>query len=193
MAWHQTVLGHDVKHIAFFWLPIILYNFLTRGFKMIDMIIYVIFKACLYLHVMFVQNEPNHFSYLMFNSLKLMTHIYVSTLSIIGSDNGFSRLAGTITWTNAGILLIWPLGTNFSEMLMEIHTFSFKKMHLKMSSGKWRPFCLYLHVLKPLVSVAACHWQTFPVTPVLHYMWCIQSSLGQIIWHWSDFLYNQLC
>ena len=27
-------------------------------------------------------------------------------------------------------------------MLIEIHTFSFKEMHLKTSSVKWRPFCL---------------------------------------------------
>ena len=32
-------------------------------------------------------------------------------------------------------------------ILDEIHTFSFKKMHLKMSSGKWWPFCLGLNVL----------------------------------------------
>ena len=30
-----------------------------------------------------------------------------------------------IIWTNAGILLIGPLGTNFSEILIEIHIFSF--------------------------------------------------------------------
>ena len=77
-----------------------------------------------------------------------VTHICVGNLTIIGSDNGLSpgrRLA--ITWTNVGILLIGPLGTNFSEMLIEIHTFSFKKIHLKMSSGKWQPFCLGLNVL----------------------------------------------
>ena len=45
-------------------------------------------------------------------------------------------------------MLIVPLGTNFSEILIEIHTFSLKKMLLKMSSGKWRPFCLDLNVLK---------------------------------------------
>ena len=49
---------------------------------------------------------------------------------------------------NAGILLIWTLGTNFSENLSKIYTFSFKKMHLKMSSAKWREFCLGLNVLK---------------------------------------------
>ena len=52
-----------------------------------------------------------------------------------------------IILTNAGILLIGPLGTNFSEILIAIETFSFKKMHLKISSAKWRPFCLGLNVL----------------------------------------------
>ena len=35
----------------------------------------------------------------------------------------------SIIWTNAGILLIGLLGTNFSEILIEIHSFIFKKMH----------------------------------------------------------------
>ena len=39
------------------------------------------------------------------------------------------------------------MGTNFSEILIKIHAFSFKKMHLEMSSGKWRPFCLGFNVL----------------------------------------------
>ena len=77
-----------------------------------------------------------------------VTHICVSKLIIIDSDNGLSPVwRQAIIWTNAGILLIGPLGTNFSEILSEIHTFSFKKMRLKMSSGKWRPFCLGLNVL----------------------------------------------
>ena len=79
-----------------------------------------------------------------------MTHICVSKLTIIGSDDGLSPdRHQAIILTNAEILLIGPLGTNFSEILIEIHAFSFKKMHLKMSSEKWRPFCLGLHVLNP--------------------------------------------
>ena len=77
-----------------------------------------------------------------------MTHICVGNLTINGSDNGLSpggRQA--ITWTNVGILLIGPLGTNFSEMLIENYTFLFKKINLKMSSGKWRPSCLGHNVL----------------------------------------------
>ena len=77
-----------------------------------------------------------------------VTHIYVGNLTIIGSDNGLSPgRRQAITWTNVGILLIGPLGTNFSQMLIKIHTFSFKKTNLRMSSGKWRPFCLGLNVL----------------------------------------------
>ena len=82
-----------------------------------------------------------------------VTHICVSKLTIIGSDNGLSPdRRQTIIWTNAGILLIGPLGTNFSEIWIEILTFSFKKMRLKVSSAKWRPFCLGLNVLTASLS-----------------------------------------
>ena len=77
-----------------------------------------------------------------------VTHICFSKQIIIGSDNSLSpSRRQVIIWTNAGKLLIGPLGTKFGEFLIEIYTFSFKKMHLKMSSGKWLPFCLALNVL----------------------------------------------
>ena len=77
-----------------------------------------------------------------------VTHICVSKLTIIGLYNGL--LPGrrqAIIWTNAGILLIGALGTNVSEILIKICTFSLKKMSLKMSSGKVRPSCVSLNVL----------------------------------------------
>ena len=78
-----------------------------------------------------------------------VTHICVSKLTIIGSENGLSPgRCQAIVWTNDGILLIGPLGTNFSEILVGIQTFPFKKMQLKMSSAECRPFCLGLNVLK---------------------------------------------
>ena len=68
-----------------------------------------------------------------------MMHIRISKIIIIGSDNGLSPgQCHTILWSNATILLTGPLGTNFSEILIEINLFSFKKMHVKMSSAKWR-------------------------------------------------------
>ena len=70
--------------------------------------------------------------------IEAVMHICVSNVTSISSDNGLSPgRRQAIIWTNAGILLI----------LIEIHTFCFKKIHLKMSSAKWRPFCLGLNVL----------------------------------------------
>ena len=81
-----------------------------------------------------------------------VTHICVSELTIIGSDNGLSPgRRQAIIWTNAGTLLIRTLGTNFSEILGKINSFSFKKMHLKMLSAKWRLFSLGLNELTPVM------------------------------------------
>ena len=91
-----------------------------------------------------------------------VTHICVGKLSIIGSDNGLSpERRQSIIWTNTGIFLIGPLGTNFSEILIEILTFSFKKMRLKVSSAKWRPFCLGLNVLPHWRIYASVHHHWF--------------------------------
>ena len=50
-----------------------------------------------------------------------VTYICVDDLTIIGSDSGLSPgQRQAIIWANAGILLIRPLGTNFSEILLEI-------------------------------------------------------------------------
>ena len=89
-----------------------------------------------------------------------MTHICVSKLTTIGSDNGLSPgWRQAIIWTNDGMLLIEPLGTTFSEILSEIHTFSFKKMHLITSSGKWWPSCLGLNVLNSYSKPPICWLQ----------------------------------
>ena len=62
-------------------------------------------------------------------------------------------------WYRYCILSVGPLGINFSEISMEIQTFSFKKMRLKVSSAKWWPFCFSLDVLKySLFSWKQCPW-----------------------------------
>ena len=49
----------------------------------------------------------------------------------IGSDNGLSPgRRQAIIWPNAGILLIGPLGINFSEIIIEMTAFSLKKMYV---------------------------------------------------------------
>ena len=76
--------------------------------------------------------------------------------AIIGSDNSLSlNRRQTIIWTNAELFLIVPCGTNFSEIWIQIPTFLFKKMSLKMSSGKWRPFCFGLWHKTIFINIAA--------------------------------------
>ena len=64
-----------------------------------------------------------------------VTYICTSRPTIIGSDEDLlPSLRQAIILTNSGILLIEPLSTNFREIWSEIHTFSLKKVQLKMSS-----------------------------------------------------------
>ena len=116
-----------------------------------------------------------------------MTHICVSKLAIIGSDNGLSPdRRQVIIWTNPGNLVIGPLGTNFSEILIEIHTFSFKKMHLKMSYGKWRPSCLSLNMMN-----IYDHGQTQPIYSAPNDVNCslnvMQSECIPKSWVWFSY------
>ena len=77
---------------------------------------------------------------------------------IIGSGNGLSPVRRqAVTWTNAGLLSIALLGTNFSEIWIEILSFSFKIMHLKMLSAK----------LAAILSRG--RWVNNGVTAVLHW------------------------
>ena len=109
-----------------------------------------------------------------------VTHICVVKLIMIGSDNGLSPgWRQAIIWTNTGILLIWPWGTSFSEILIGIHTFSFKKIHLKMSSAKMasilsRPQCVKVSITSYNISqqifkcaVHCCTLLWFIILPII--------------------------
>ena len=75
-------------------------------------------------------------------------HICVGKLSIIGSDNVLSPgRRQAIICTKDVMLWIGPLGLNVSEILIEIQTFSLKKIRLEMLSAKCCPFRLGLNVL----------------------------------------------
>ena len=118
-----------------------------------------------------------------------VTHICVSDLNIIGSDNGLSPdRRQAIIWINARILLCGPRWINFIEISIEIHILSLKKMHLKMASGKWRPFCLGLSVLMAWQQMAAwteedlAHWCTYRwLSAKLQYL---HSGDGAVL-HWA--------
>ena len=105
-------------------------------------------------------------------------HIWVDNLTIIGSDNGLSPgRRQAIIWISDGILWIWPLGINFSEILIKFLTFWFKKMCLNVSFAKWRPFCLGLNVLSCIVVSRV----SFPVHVTVRPFLLTVSKLGSAI------------
>ena len=115
------------------------------------------------------------------------THICISKLTIIGSDNGLSPgRRQAIIWTNAGILFIGHLRTNFSEILIKIVTFSFKKMRLKVSSAKRWPFCLGLWSINGLSNHPPHHeknsnWHSIRSTSHYIHLSCVGTT------PWSHF------
>ena len=118
-------------------------------------------------------------------------HICLSKYTINGSDNGLSPgRRQAINWTNAGILLIGPLGINFSENLVEINTFSFKEKHLKMSSAKW---CLFHHGLNELNSWNTHRMITSLYLRVLFYEQRLtKTSIGIMAWI-SNYIHVKHC
>ena len=111
-------------------------------------------------------------------------YICVSKQNIISSDNGLSpERRQAIIWTNAGILLIGPMGTNFNEILIEIYIFSFKKIHLKTSSAKWWPYCLDLNVLILLLRRPECFGRTWSISQLLM-PWLLASPGHQQQCYW---------
>ena len=117
-------------------------------------------------------------------------HICISKLTIIGLDNGLSpRWWQVIIWISVGILLIGALGTNFSEILIEVQTFSPKKIPLKTSSVKCCPFHLGLNVLSHLYFMFilypiyyAMSWKTTTTLEGVTRAWHIKINFPIRLW-----------
>ena len=76
-----------------------------------------------------------------------VTYICISKLITIGSDNGLSpSRRQAIIWTNAGMLLIGPLGTNFGVFLIGIQILHWRKCisKWKLAFILFRPQCVNL-------------------------------------------------
>ena len=69
-----------------------------------------------------------------------VTHICVCNLTIFGSENGL--LAPSHYLNQSWIIVNWTPRNKFSEMLIEIHSFSFKKIHFEMAAILSQPQCV---------------------------------------------------
>ena len=104
--------------------------------------------------------------------------IYVSVnFVIIGSDNGLLLdRHQVIIQTIAGILLIGPLVTNHDEIIIKIQQMFFKKMHLKISSAKFR------HFFSRLQCVKNAMFQMISILPHLRYITSADSLLTYAVY-----------
>ena len=113
-----------------------------------------------------------------------VTHICVSKLTIIGSDNGLSPgRRQAIIWTNAWILLIWTLGTNFSEIISNISCIfiqenAFENVIWKKAAILSGPQCVKtelglpqdneMKVWNTVLSWTGAHLNSRPYFPIAH-------------------------
>ena len=96
-----------------------------------------------------------------------MTYICISKLFIIGSYNGLSPdRHQAIIWTNDGMLLIGPLGTNFSEIWIKIQTFHSRKCVWKcrLWNGGHFVYLLYMMVCL-MVWTGLLNLQVYVIQP----------------------------
>ena len=71
------------------------------------------------------------------------------------------------------IIVNWNLRNKLQWTFNRNYTFSFKKMHLKILSGKWWPFCLSLNVL-------LIHWEWDMWIYLTRGMW-----VDPVFWYWA--------
>ena len=126
-------------------------------------------------------------------------HIFVSELGHHCSDNGLLpyRLQPIIS-TNPALLLIGPLGT-----FQWIQQFSYKKINLKMSSRKWRPFYLSLNSITSHFCIDSNTGHFNSLWPG-DAIWCLMTWLSfvhikacdllgaKLLPYWSKLTYYQL-
>ena len=107
-----------------------------------------------------------------------MTHICVSKLTTIGSDNGLSHgRCKAIIWTKAGNIVEWGPGNEIQWTFNRNLNISFKIKQFKMASGKWRSFFFGLNVLRQLYDCYSASDTNMRNTG--EYLTCIQEHLTQ--------------
>ena len=124
-------------------------------------------------------------------SLNLPSLVEAKTCLLVGAKP-LSELM-LLYWKNLSInlliMLIWHLGTNFSEILIEMFISSFKKLYLNVSSAKYRPFCVRLNVLRrwpPCVNSRQEHFPSRGRYGLFRYNW----PAAQI--HFRDVIFSQI-
>ena len=113
-------------------------------------------------------------------------HICVSKVTIIDLDNGLSPgWRQAIIWTNAGILLIGPFGTNFSENWIEIIIIeenAFKNVVCKMVViSPWPQYDEFQSDAFLELTLNQCLYSLCGKTSYRQYLWNLEAARLDVI------------
>ena len=95
-----------------------------------------------------------------FHIFHLRDYYLVEICDVICAEFNLRDQHQTITWTYSDLLYLRNKNFNQNECW-------FKKMHLKMSSAKWQPFCWHLNMLWSFGTIlcsGSIHWFSFVST-----------------------------
>ena len=125
-------------------------------------------------------------------------HVCDSKLIPIGSDNGLPPdWHQAIIWTNAGMLLIWPLGTNLSEILIKnsyifIRENVFENVVWKMAAILSPPQCVdcsgrcYLcDVFSPFLNITWESWRQWSLANQLFIQQAFIKGNIEAVHYWT--------
>ena len=132
-VWALFIISHCRVHLWKLLMPIFISEEIPTYHIIATPMIFFTHRSWIFCGII---SPPFKFTFIKLIYLGRVTQICVKKLITIGSDNGLSpgrRLA--IIWNNAVIYFIRHIGKNFSEFLIEIQTFTKKKVYFKMSSG----------------------------------------------------------
>ena len=110
-----------------------------------------------------------------------VTHVCFSKLIMIGSDNGLSPgRRQAILWTNAGILLIGPVGINFSEIFnRNLYIFNSENacenVVRKLATIFSRPQCV--NGMRQMLWFQLSSWQLWDRIATIMEWWCLKHEI----------------
>ena len=126
--------NHEHASICCYTITLNIYRCECTYMHVYVMCIYAYTSTCIYIYL--YHTSRNVFLNMSAHAICKSTHLHLVSSALVQT----MACSQTVIWINAHILLIRQQGIYFNEILFEIPIFSFKKMHLNMSSAKWRPF-----------------------------------------------------
>ena len=108
-----------------------------------------------------------------------LTHPHTLVPDIYAIEPGHHRRQAII-WTNAGIMFIWPLWTNFREILIKIQNFPFTKMHSKCRMRNGGHF-VQGYGLSQFLQLSSLWW----LWEYMYFIYYHDQMEGQTTWHFG--------